>query len=71
MLVVIALRYLEAQLTHRTIPAMSAGIITVEGLRIARLEVFPSWRLDINHRVVVAAWSMCRSEASSTIGTVC
>ena len=71
MLVIVALRHLEAQLTHRTIPAMRASIIAVECLRIARLEVFPLWWLNIKDRIVVAAWSMCRPEARSTVGTVC
>jgi len=69
MLVNIASRYLKLQLTHATIPAMGTGIVAVECLCIAGLEIFSSWGLNDDHRVVVAAGRVlyCTAESCSTV----
>ena len=52
-------------LTHRTVPAVRGGIITVKLLRIAGLKIFATWRLDMDkaHAIVIAGAAVCLSDS--------
>jgi hypothetical protein len=53
------------QLTHASIPAVSTLVaLARKSLGIAGLEILSPRRLDVDHGVVIAAWSMGWSEST-------